>query len=114
MFFYAVKILVSVILIIAISEISKRNSIVGALVASLPLISILGMVWLYIDTGNALKVEMLARNIFWLVLPSLVLFICLPWMLKAGVNFWVSLGVSMSATVLAYGLAFWLLQQAGR
>jgi hypothetical protein len=114
MFFYAVKVLVSVIVIIAIAEISKRNSIAGAVLASLPLISILGMVWLYIDTGDALKVEMLARNIFWLVLPSLVLFICLPWMLKAGVNFWISLGVSMSATLLAYGLTLWLLQQASR
>jgi hypothetical protein len=114
MFLYAIKVLVSVVIIIAISEISKRNSMAGAVLASLPLVSILGMVWLYIDTGNANKVEMLARNIFWLVLPSLALFICLPWLLQAGVNFWISLAVSMSATLVAYGLTLWLLQQSGR
>jgi hypothetical protein len=57
---------------------------------------------------------MLARNIFWLVLPSLVLFVCLPWLLKAGVNFWIRIGVSMSATLVAYGLMLWLLRQSGR
>ncbi len=114
MFFYAIKVLVSVVIIIAIAEISKRNSSAGAVLASLPLVSILGMVWLYIDTGDVNKVEVLARDIFWLVLPSLVLFICLPWMLKAGINFWISLGVSMSATLVAYGLTLWLLQQSGR
>lgn len=114
MFFYAVKVLVSVVIIIAIAEISKRNSIAGAVLASLPLVSILGMVWLYIDTGDANKVEVLARDIFWLVPPSLVLFIFLPWMLRAGINFWISLGGSMSATLIAYGLTIWLLQQSGR
>jgi hypothetical protein len=114
MFLYAVKVLVSVIVIIAVAEISKRNSIAGAVLASLPLVSILGIVWLYIDTGDIPKIEMLARNIFWLVLPSLMLFICLPWMLKAGINFWISLGVSMSATILAYCLTLWLLQHSGR
>ncbi len=113
MFFYLIKILVSVVIVMAVAEISKRNSIAGATLASLPLISILGMVWLYIDTGDVSRVEMLARNIFWLVLPSLVLFITLPWMLKAGINFWISLGVSVSATLLAYGIALWLLQPSG-
>jgi hypothetical protein len=107
--FYTLKILISIVVIVAIAEISKRNSIAGAVLASLPLVSILGMVWLYVDTGDAHKVELLARDIFRLVLPSLVLFICLPWLLKAGVNFWISLGVSMSATLLAYGLMLWLL-----
>jgi hypothetical protein len=114
MLFYAVKVLISVIVVIAIAEMSKRSSIAGAVLASLPLVSILGIIWLYVDTGDVVKVEILARDISWLVLPSLVLFICLPWMLKAGVNFWASLGVSTCATLLAYALALWLLQYTGR
>jgi len=69
--YYAIKILLTAGIVVAVSEASKRSSILGGLLASLPLISFLGMIWLYIDTGSTEKVAELSSSIFWLVLPSL-------------------------------------------
>jgi len=89
-------------LIVAISEIAKRSSFFGALLASIPLISLLAIIWLYIDTKDVMKVSALATSIFWLVLPSLILFIALPLLLKHGLNFYVSISISVSLTIVGY------------
>ena len=104
MFFYAFKILISVVLIIAVTEISKRSSFVGGLVASIPLVSVLAMLWLYVDTRDATRVSELASSIFWLVLPSLVLFISLPVLLNQGIHFYLSLSIAIVLTMASYWL----------
>jgi hypothetical protein len=97
-----VKLAITCILVVAISEIAKRSTLLGAVLASIPLISVLAMIWLYVDTGNAARVAALATSIFWLVLPSLALFISLPFLIKAGLNFYLSLGLAIAVTVLCY------------
>ncbi len=106
--YYALKVLISSILIVLISEIGKRNTVLAALVASVPLISVLAMFWLYIETGDLLQVKSLASNIFWLVLPSLVLFFSLPWLITRGWGFYSSLGTSLLIMLLCYGLTLLL------
>lgn len=101
---YIIKIILSALLIVAVSEIAKRNSFLGSLVASLPIISLMAMIWLYVDTRDAVKVARLSINIFWLVLPSLVFFLVLPWLLKMKVHFVASLVLSVVAMLLSYGL----------
>ncbi|HEY8102000.1 MAG TPA: DUF3147 family protein [Burkholderiaceae bacterium] len=110
---YIAKIIVSAILIAVVSELAKRNSIWAATLASLPLISLLAFIWLYIETGDANRIATLAQGIFWLVLPSLVLFILLPILLRAGWNFWPSLLASCIATAGAYAAMAWLLSRFG-
>lgn len=102
MTYYIVKVAVTAILVVLISEISKRSSFIGAVLASVPLTSVLAMLWLYLDTGNAEKVSELASSVFWLVLPSLALFIALPVLLAQGVNFYLSLTVSIGITAICY------------
>ena len=104
MSYYLLKVAVTTVLIVAISEITKRSSLVGAILASVPLVSVLAMLWLYIDTKDVHKVSALASSVFWLVLPSLALFLVLPQMLKHGVNFYLSLGISVAITVACYFL----------
>ena len=82
--YYAVKILVSAVLIVLISEIAKRNTLFGALVASLPVTSLLAFIWLYLDTGDSARIAALSTGVFWLVLPSLAFFVVLPLALRAG------------------------------
>jgi hypothetical protein len=67
----------------------------GGLVASIPLVSVLAIVWLYADTHDTFKVAAFANIIFWLILPTLSLFLMLPIMLNYGMNFWVSLFLSL-------------------
>jgi len=102
--YYLVKVALTTVLIVAIAEIAKRSSFVGALLASVPLISVLAMVWLYIDTKDVMKVSALAMSIFWLVLPSLALFVTLPLLLKQGVNFYLSISIAIVVTIGCYGL----------
>jgi hypothetical protein len=99
---YALKIALSALILVVVAEVAKRSTFWAAALASLPLISLLAFVWLYLDTGDVQKVAALAGGIFWLVLPSLLLFVLLPILLRNGWGFWLSLAVSIAATALAY------------
>lgn len=102
MWTYVFKIAISATILVAVSEIAKRSSFWAAALASVPLTSLMAFIWLYIDTSDIQRVIALSHDIFWLVLPSLVLFITLPLLLRVGFNFWVSLSVSCLATTAAY------------
>ncbi len=99
---YALKIIFSAILLIAVTELAKRSSFWGAALASLPLTSLFAFIWLYLDTGEIEPVAALSQGIFWLVVPSLLLFIALPLLLRVGLNFWLSLTAACFVTALAY------------
>ena len=100
----AVRFLLSGGLIVGASELAKKNDIMGALLASLPLISIFAMILLYNDTGDSERVATFSKDIFWLVIPSLVLFLSLPILLHRGIDFWLALSMSIVLTILAYAL----------
>ena len=113
MSYYLIKISVTLILVIVISEVAKRSSLIGGVLASIPIISVLAILWLYIDTQDIEKVSSLASSVFWLVIPSLTLFISLPLLLKAGLGFYSSLILSIVITVIAYFLMVTALKQFG-
>ena len=99
---YALKIIITAILVVCISEIAKKWTFLGAIVASLPLTSILAIIWLYLDTSNIEKVNALSLGIFWVVVPSLLFFLLFPAFNKLGLNFWISLGASSLCTAFVY------------
>ena len=107
---FLVKVLVSALLVAAVSEVARRSSLLGAVLASLPVTSLLAFIWLYRETGDVQKVAALSSDILWLVLPSLLLFALLPLLLRQGWNFWLSLAAACTATAVAYGLTAWLLK----
>lgn len=109
MTYYITKIIITTSLIVAISEIAKRSSFIGAVLASIPLISVLAMFWLYIETKDVEKISRLSLSVFWLVIPSLVLFIALPILLKQGLNFYLSIGISVGITAFCYWLITFVL-----
>ena len=113
MLYYVVKVLVTSVLVVAISEVGKRSSLAGAMLASIPLTSVLAMIWLYVDTGDSARISSLATSIFWLVLPSLVLFVVLPLLLKQGQGFYLSLTLAIGATVASYGVMVVILNHFG-
>ena len=102
MTYTALKVLITAILVVAISETSKRSSLAGAILASLPVTSLLAFIWLYGETGDTEKISALSKSIFWYVLPSLVLFIALPVLIAKGFGFWPSLAISSVLTFAAY------------
>jgi hypothetical protein len=107
------KLAITTVLIVLISEISKRSSFLGALLASLPLVSVLAMLWLYIDTKDVQKVAALANNILYFIFPSLAFFIVLPILLKKGLDFYLSMGVTSLITAGCYFLMLMVLARYG-
>lgn len=92
---FVIKCTLSGIIIAVISEAAKRSPSFGALIASLPLLSLLGMLWLWRDTGDAERIASQAEATFWYVIPSLPIFLVLPAMLRAGVGFWPGMGCGL-------------------
>lgn len=99
---FIVKVAISAVLIATISELGKRSSLLAALLASLPLISVLAMFWLFIETRDVQRVAELTTGIFWLVLPSLALFVSLPLLLRNGVDFYLAMAISIAITIVCY------------
>jgi hypothetical protein len=81
--------------------------------ASIPLVSVLAMIWLYVDTKDIYKIIELSSSVFWLVLPSLTLFLALPFLLKQGIDFYWSMAVSIGLTILFYWLMISVLNYFG-
>jgi hypothetical protein len=102
MVYTALKVFLTAVLVVAISEIAKRSTVLGGILASLPLTSLLAFIWLYGETGDTAKIASLSISIFWYVLPSLVLFIALPLLLTRGMGFWPSLAIASALTFAAY------------
>ena len=113
MLYATLKVLLTSVLVVAVSEAGKRNTFLAAILASLPLVSVLAMVWLYVDTRDVEKVANLASGIVWLVLPSLVLFVTLPLLLRGGLGFFAGLALSIALTVAAYVAMVYVLRLGG-
>ena len=90
------------------AEIARRSPGVAAIVASLPLVSIIAMIWLWRDTGEPERLAAPAEATFWYVLPSLPMFLLMPWLLRAGYGFWTALAAGMALTVALYLVLVWL------
>ncbi len=90
------------LIVAAIALLARRNPAAGALVASLPLVSLLGMIWLWHDTGDPVRMADHVQATFWYVLPSLPLFLIVPALLRYGVGFWWALLAGCGVTILLY------------
>jgi hypothetical protein len=99
-----IKALLSGVIVMAVSEIARRSPAFGALVASLPLVSLLGILWLWRDTRDTIRIAAHAEATFWYVIPSLPMFLALPWMLRHGVGFWAALIGGCLLTIALYGI----------
>ena len=113
MWYNIFKTIITAIIIVAVSELSKRSSLLGAILASLPLVSFLGMIWLYIDTNSREQVSQLSISVFWMVIPSLSLFIVLPKLLETDLNFYLALFISTVIMVMVYFLMVYILKNFG-
>ncbi len=99
---FALRAALSGLIVAAVALIARRSPAAGALVASLPLVSLLGMIWLWRDTGDAVRLADHAEATFWYVLPSLPMFLIVPALLRHGIGFWPALLVGCGVTILLY------------
>jgi hypothetical protein len=113
MIYFIAKAALTGLLAATIAEIARRYPGWGGLVASLPLTSLMAMLWLWRDTGDPERVGALSLGIFWFVLPSLPLFIIIPFLIKAGLSFWPTMAVGVGVTFALYAAMFWAAPKLG-
>jgi hypothetical protein len=113
MLYLFIKAGLSGIIIAAASEVARKYPGFGGLIASLPLVSILGILWLWRDTKDPVRIADHAQATFWFVLPSLPMFLLVPWMLKRGLGFWPALLIGCVVTVALYSATVWALPRIG-
>lgn len=107
------KVLITALVVVGISEIGKKFSFAAGILASLPLTSILAFVWLYQDTKNTAEIIDLSYVIFWMVIPSLFFFLALPFFLKIGWKFYPSLLTSSVLMFAVYSVYVFTLKKFG-
>ncbi len=113
MAYYITKLVITALLIVLISEIAKKSSLIGAMLAAIPLVSILAMTWMYIDTNNSSSAVEFSSRIVWLIAPSMTLFITFPILIKKGLPFYPSMLISIFMTIIAYYSVIFLLGKFG-
>jgi hypothetical protein len=113
MTYLIIKAAISGVLVMLVSEVARRSPGIGGLIASLPLVSVLAIIWLWRDTGDVERIAAHAQATFWFVLPSLPMFLIVPAMLRANCGFWVSLAAGCVLTMALYALTIWLLPRLG-
>ena len=113
MLYLVIKAALSGIIVAAVSEIGRRYPTWGGLVASLPLTSLLAMLWLYRDSHEPERIAELSMSTFWFIVPSLPLFIALPILIRSGLGFWPSLALCVLGTLALYAMWFWAAPRLG-
>lgn len=112
----ALKVFITAVLIVIISEVSKRTGYLGGLIASLPLVSYLSLIWLYVEGEDKTKTtEIISQHsisVFWFVLPTLPFFVILPLLLKH-MHFAAAMAVSTATMFACYAGTMWALSQFG-
>jgi hypothetical protein len=111
--YYIAKLIITALLIVLISEIAKRSSLLGALLAAIPLVSILAMTWMYVDTNSSGNAVEFSNRIVWLIAPSMTLFIAFPVLIKKGFSFYPSMLLSILMTIFAYYTVIFVLGKFG-
>ncbi len=104
----ALKAAISGVLIATASTLARRYPGFGALIASLPLVSVMGMIWLWHDRPDAENMAAHAGATFWYVLPSLPMFLLMPALLRHGAGFWPALLAGCALTIALYSLMVWI------
>lgn len=107
------KALVSGVIIAAVSELARRNNTAASIIHSLPLTSLIALIWLYSGTKDAELIGRHAYGTFWFVLPTLPMFLLMPWLIRTCGGFWPALGAGIAGTVALYFLTMRLLDAAG-
>ncbi len=106
------KYLLTAGVVVLVSELAKRSDKLGAFVAALPLVTVLVLIWLFVENQPQQKIANHAWYTFWYVVPTLPMFLAFPALLPR-LGFWLTLLASVAITVVCFGLFALLLRRFG-
>ncbi|MBT8036707.1 MAG: DUF3147 family protein [Verrucomicrobiae bacterium] len=111
-----IKYLITAGLIVLISQVAKWNDKLGALIAALPMVTVLAMTWMFFDFKGQEQTEKIANHAyytFWYVIPTLPMFLLMPWMLRKGIHYGFCLLGGCVLTAVLFVLTAWLMKRFG-
>lgn len=100
-------------IIVIVSEIAKRSGKIGAIISSLPIVTILVMIWMFLEKQENKKIAEYAFYTFWYVLPTLPMFLIMPYMLNKGYNFWLTLIACILITATSFIITALICKKCG-
>ncbi len=106
-----IKTIISALIIVIVSEVAKKSSLLAAIIVSIPLTSLLAFIWLYWDTKDTQKVIDLSYGTIVMTIPSFAFFFVLPLMLKLKQSFFFSLFISIISTTIIYLIFIFLMKK---
>lgn len=112
MYWLITKYLITAAVVVLISELAKRSDKLGGFVAALPMVTILALIWLYVENQSTEKIANHAWYTFWYVVPTLPMFLAFPLLLPR-IGFWPTLAASVVITVICFGLFALLVKRFG-
>lgn len=98
--------------VVLVSELAKRSDKLGGLVAALPLVTVLALIWLYVDKQPQEKIANHAWYTFWYVIPTLPMFLAFPLLLPR-IGFWPTLLACIVITLICFALFALLVRRFG-
>lgn len=113
MTYLILKYAVTALIIVVVSEVAKRSDRAGALIAALPLVTVLAMIWLHVEKQPMERIANHAYYTFWYVLPTIPMFLLMPWLLRRGLGFWPALAAGCGCTVVCFAAAAMVLKKFG-
>lgn len=110
------KYLITAAVVVAVSEFAKRSDKLGALIAALPMVTVLAMTWMFFEMKGAEQTEKIANHAyytFWYVIPTMPMFLLIPWMLRKGVHYGWTLFASCVLTAMLFVVTAWVMKRFG-
>jgi hypothetical protein len=109
---YAIKILISAFIIVAVNELSKRSTALAAMLLALPIVSVIAFTWEWTETSDAENIANLSTETFWFVLPTLPMFLLLSWLLRQGYNYYLALAICSVLTAVLFATTQYFVQRS--
>lgn len=106
------QVLLTAAVVVLVSELAKRSDRLGGLIAALPMVTVLTLIWLYLENQPVEKIANHAWYTFWYVIPTLPMFLVFPVLLPR-IGFWPALLVSVVITAVCFGLFALVLRRFG-
>jgi uncharacterized membrane protein (GlpM family) len=106
------KYLVTAGVVVLVSELAKRSDKLGGFIAALPMVTVLTLIWLYVEQQPASKLSNHAYYTFWYVIPTLPMFLLFPYLMEK-TSFWAALAISVVFTVVVFGIYAFALKRFG-
>ncbi len=108
------KILLTALIIFSVAQVSERSTLMAAVLASIPIVSVLSMMMMFHEGQTAIEISQFARDIVWLVIPSLLIFIVMPWLIESKQwDFYPALAAGLACTVTGYFVMVLTMERLG-